>query len=56
MKKKWTALLLAMLLTLSVLTGCGSGERALPTVDGAPSNMLVIFSVKFSSAYQPVNS
>ena len=42
MKKKWTALLLAMLLTLSVLTSCGSGERALPTVDGAPSNSQMV--------------
>ena len=27
MMKKWTALLLAMLLSLSILTSCGSGEH-----------------------------
>ena len=49
MKKKWTALLLAMLLTLSVLTSCGSGEHTLPTVDGAPSNSQMV-------AEQPANT
>ena len=49
MKKKWTALLLAMLLSLSVLTSCGSGEHTLPTVDGAPSNSQMV-------AEQPANT
>ena len=49
MKKKWTALLLAMLLTLSVLTSCGFGEHTLPTVDGAPSNSQMV-------AEQPANT
>lgn len=49
MKKKWTALLLAMLLSLSILTSCGSGEHALPTVDGAPSNSQMV-------AEQPANT
>ena len=42
MKKKWTALLLAMLLSLSILTSCGSGEHTLRTVDGAPSNSQMV--------------
>lgn len=49
MKKKWTALLLAMLLSLSVLTSCGSGEHTLRTVDGAPSNSQMV-------AEQPANT
>ena len=38
-----------MLLTLSVLTSCGSGEHTLPTVDGAPSNSQMV-------AEQPANT
>ena len=49
MKKKWTALLLAMLLSLSILTSCGSGEHTLRTVDGAPSNSQMV-------AEQPANT
>lgn len=42
MKKNWKALLLAMILSLSVLTSCGSGEQALLDGDGAPSNSQMV--------------